>query len=122
MRIEIKRIYAPAEEADGRRVLVDRLWPRGVSKRDARLDEWLKDAAPSPGLRAWFGHREENFERFSEMYRFELDADAAKQSAVRHLLELARAGKLTLLYAARSETVNHAAVLRGVLEERIGDL
>jgi len=122
MRIEIKRIYAPAEEADGRRVLVDRLWPRGVSKRDARLDEWLKDAAPSPGLRAWFGHREENFERFSEMYRFELDADAAKQSAVRHLLELARVGKLTLLYAARSETVNHAAVLRGVLEERIGDL
>ena len=119
MRIEIKRIYEPAAEGDGRRVLVDRLWPRGVSKQSARLDEWLKDAAPSPELRTWFGHREENFERFSELYRVELGADPEKKAAVKHLLEVAKEGKLTLLYAARDGTANHAAVLREVLEERI---
>ena len=119
MGVEIKRIYAPAEEADGRRVLVDRLWPRGVSKESARLDEWLKGVAPSPELRAWFCHKDENFERFSELYRVELHADPEKKEAVKHLLELAREGKLTLLYAARDGAVNHAAVLRNFLEERL---
>jgi uncharacterized protein YeaO (DUF488 family) len=119
MGIEIKRIYEPAAEGDGRRVLVDRLWPRGVSKQEARLDEWLKDVAPSPALRAWFGHMEENFDEFSKMYRLELDTDPVKQAAVRHLLEAGQAGKVTLLYGARSATVNHAAVLRGYLRERM---
>jgi len=119
MGFEIKRIYAPASEDDGRRVLVDRLWPRGVSKQQARLDEWLKDVAPSPALRAWFGHREEHFDRFAEMYQLELDADPMKQAAVRHLLEVGNAGKVTLLYGARSATVNHAAVLQRYLRERM---
>ena len=72
MSIEIKRIYEPASEADGLRVLVDRLWPRGVTKAEARLGEWLKDAAPSPALRTWFCHKEELVDQFSELYRSEL--------------------------------------------------
>ncbi len=118
MSIEIKRIYEPEGEADGTRVLVDRLWPRGVSKQKAQLDEWLKDVAPSPSLRAWFGHKAENFLEFSQLYRAELDLVPAKQLAVLHLLEIARAGNLTLVYSAKSETLNHAAVLWQYLLEK----
>ena len=64
MSVEIKRIYEPADETDGRRVLIDRLWPRGISKQKAQVDEWLKDVAPSPSLRVWFGHKAENFPEF----------------------------------------------------------
>jgi len=120
MSIEIKRIYEPASEEDGRRVLVDRLWPRGVSRQQARLDEWLKDAAPSPALRTWFGHKAENFEEFSDLYRRELDVDPAKQPAVLRLIELGKAGRVTLLYAAKSPAVNHAAVLQKYLLEKMG--
>lgn len=112
MDIVIKRVYEAPEAADGARVLVDRLWPRGISKERARLDEWLKDAAPSTALRTWFGHRMENFGEFSRLYRAELETDPVKQEAVRHLLALAQGGRLTLLYGAKSDTVNHAAVLR----------
>ncbi len=118
MEIKIKRIYEPQSEADGRRVLVDRLWPRGVSKQRAQLDEWLKDVAPSPSLRVWFGHKAESFPEFSQLYRAELDAAPAKQPPVLHLLKIAETDTLTLVYAAKSETVNHAAVLRQYLLER----
>ncbi|MGD9560317.1 MAG: DUF488 domain-containing protein [Oscillospiraceae bacterium] len=111
-----KRIYLPAEATDGARVLVDRLWPRGISKERAALAAWLKDAAPSTALRQWFGHEPERFEDFSEKYRLELAADPEKQPAIRELLNMAQAGRVTLLYAAKSPTVNHAVVLKGYLD------
>lgn len=114
--IRIKRVYeAPAKE-DGYRVLVDRLWPRGVSKQKAALDLWLKDVAPSPELRIWFGHQPERFSEFSALYLAELD----KNPATKTLLELhAKHQQLTLLYAAKNEAVNHALVLNDFLRAHI---
>lgn len=121
MSFEIKRIYEPASEDDGKRVLVDRLWPRGVTKEAARLDEWLKEIAPSPQLRTWFGHESEKFDEFASRYRLELDNDPQKQAAVRYLFSLNKAGKVTLLYGAKSDSVNHAAVLQQYLMEWLTD-
>jgi uncharacterized protein YeaO (DUF488 family) len=105
----IKRIYEPAGEGDGVRVLVDRLWPRGVSKQDAALDRWLKEIAPTPELRAWFGHEPGRFEEFADRYRAELEGNPALDC----LLDIVReAESVTLLYAARDPDCNHAAVLR----------
>jgi uncharacterized protein YeaO (DUF488 family) len=114
----IKRIYELPADADGWRVLVDRLWPRGVARDRAHLDEWLKDAAPSPALRAWFGHKSENFDEFSRLYRAELAKEPAQKSAVARLLEIEKTRGVTLVYAAKSETINHAAVLRAFLLEQ----
>ncbi|HEY8753594.1 MAG TPA: DUF488 family protein [Arthrobacter sp.] len=110
----IKRIYdAPAGD-DGCRVLVDRLWPRGVSKENAQLDLWLKDIAPSPPLRKDFGHMRERFENFAQNYRHELDDNPAVDT----LLELAAAhSRVTLLYGARDPEVNHARVLLEFMRE-----
>lgn len=122
--VAIKRVYEPAAPEDGLRVLVDRLWPRGVSKAEARLDEWAKDVAPSPELRkAWHadpeGHEPEHFRVFSEEYRAEL-ADGAGSTALDRLVELARsAPRVTLLYGAKDEHVNHAVVLRDALQARL---
>jgi uncharacterized protein YeaO (DUF488 family) len=110
----IKRIYDDAAPDDGIRVLVDRLWPRGIKKVDARLDHWLKDVAPSPELRVWFDHKPERFEKFREQYVGELSGNPA-------LAELARLGKgkiVTLLYGARDPKINHAVVLQSVLRNR----
>lgn len=114
--IRIKRIYEAPSQSDGRRVLVDRLWPRGVSKEEARLDEWLKEVAPSSELRRWFDHDPEKFEEFRKRYETEL---AEKEEAV-ELLESAAEedGTLTLLYAAKDGTHNHAVVLRDFLRRR----
>lgn len=114
-RVRLKRVYEPAGPDDGRRVLVDRLWPRGLPKTAAAADEWLRDVAPSPELRRWFGHDPERFGAFAERYRAEL----AGSPALAALLDAARRGPLTLLYAARDERVNHARVLAAVLEERL---
>ncbi|HEY2335719.1 MAG TPA: DUF488 domain-containing protein [Solirubrobacterales bacterium] len=106
--LTIKRIYEPPSGEDGLRILVDRLWPRGVSKQDAALDLWLKEVAPTPELRAWFGHAPQRFEEFSARYRAELEANPALD----RLLDAAReAESVTLLYAARDRKFNHAAVL-----------
>lgn len=107
--IETKRIYdAPAHD-DGYRVLIDRLWPRGISKERAALDLWLKEIAPSPELRTWFGHRPDRFAEFARRYRAEL----TENTAVKELRELATShNKLTLLYAAKDPAINHAVVLR----------
>ncbi|MEI5584893.1 DUF488 domain-containing protein [Agromyces sp. CCNWLW208] len=104
----MKRVYDAPEPADGVRVLVDRLWPRGVSKERAELDEWAKDVAPSPGLRTeWHRHRD-RFDEFAARYREELDANPATEA----LLETGRAHeRVTLVYGARDEQVNHVAVL-----------
>ena len=107
-----KRVYDEADADDGFRVLVDRLWPRGVSKRDAALDLWLKDVAPSPELRVWFGHRADRFAEFSARYTAELDTSPA----VDELRRIARTNPtVTLLYGARDPDVNHAVVLAGFL-------
>lgn len=108
----LKRIYAEAEPGDGYRVLVDRLWPRGVSKQKAQLDEWCKDVAPSPELRTWFGHQHERFTEFAERYRAELDASGA---AVELKRRLADQPVVTLLIAAREPANDHGAVLLDVL-------
>lgn len=110
---QIKRIYEPADEHDGFRVLVDRLWPRGVSRERAALDEWLKDVAPSPELREWFGHKPEYFEEFAARYEAELHNN---QTAVQALRDFEKQHtKVTLLYAAHDPSINHAVVLRDYL-------
>ncbi len=114
MAIQLKRIYDPAAEDDGTRVLVDRIWPRGVAKADAALDEWCKSVAPSTDLRKWFGHDRERWEEFVRRYRAELDA--AENEAIDTLEQLAKNGPLTLLYAARDTECNHAVVLKAWLE------
>lgn len=113
--IQIKRIYDPAAAADGQRVLVDRLWPRGVSKIRAALDAWLKDVAPSTELRTWFGHDPARFDEFAVRYTAELDSDPAKRAAVKTLLDMARRGPVTLLYGAKDPRVSHALVLQRYL-------
>jgi len=111
--VAIKRIYAPPEHGDGWRVLVDRLWPRGISKQRAALDEWLADLAPSAALRQWFHHDPTRWREFGARYRAELRAHAATLQALR---QRARRQRVTLLYAARDPQVNHAVVLRAVLQ------
>jgi len=111
MTFHIKRIYDPAGPDDGLRVLVDRLWPRGIRKVDAHLDRWLKDIAPSPELRVWFDHKPERFEQFSEQYRSELSTNPALEE----LSELGKGKEVTLLYGARDPAINHAVVLQNVL-------
>jgi len=109
---EIKRVYEDAADSDGFRVLVDRLWPRGLSKQRAALDEWLADIAPSTALRKWFHHDPARWEEFGRRYRAELRGHAAQLQALRRR---ARGQRVTLLYGARDVRINHARVLREVL-------
>lgn len=113
-KIKIKRIYDEPTDGDGYRVLVDRLWPRGVSKKNARLDEWNKEIAPSPELRKWFDHKEERFQEFRRLYREELIANAKE---LNRLKALAKREAVTLLYGAKDPTINHAVVLKELLIE-----
>lgn len=108
LRVAVKRAYEPAGPKDGRRVLVDRLWPRGVSKDKAAIDLWLKEIAPSTTLRQWFGHDPARWEEFQHRYRAELDAN---DEVVAQLSEVIRAGKTTLVYGAKDEAHNDAVVL-----------
>jgi uncharacterized protein YeaO (DUF488 family) len=108
----IKRVYEPATSADGIRVLVDRLWPRGVSKTKAKLDHWMKEVAPSPALRMRFNHRPERFAEFRKHYREELAANRA----VGELRKLGKRKRVTLLYGARDPKINHAVVLLAALK------
>ncbi|GHG52159.1 hypothetical protein GCM10018779_13000 [Streptomyces griseocarneus] len=112
--MRVRRVYDAPEKADGGRVLVDRIWPRGVSKEAAALDEWCKDVAPSTGLRTWYGHDPARFEEFARRYRAEL-RDADHEAAVRHLGELIGHGTLTLLTATKDVGISGAVVLREVL-------
>lgn len=114
MKILIKRAYEAPAARDGTRVLVDRLWPRGLTKDAARIDEWLKEVAPSTALRRWFGHEPAKFDEFRRRYRKELQGRAAWEQ----LEALARSGTLTLVYSARDEQHNNAVVLRQLLEEQ----
>jgi len=112
--VRIKRVYERPDARDGMRVLVDRLWPRGVSHDRALADLWLKEAAPSDALRRWYGHAPARWESFRRKYRAEL---AARAGILRLLDDLRRRGPLTLLYGARDVARNNAVVLREVLEE-----
>lgn len=114
-KIVIKRIYDDAHDSDGQRVLVDRMWPRGVSKERAELNHWLKDIAPSPGLRTWWDHDPQRFQEFADRYEQELsDEDHTEQ--VDELIEMVHDhARVTLLYAAKDESVNHARVLQDYL-------
>ena len=112
-RIQIKRIYEAAAADDGFRVLIDRLWPRGISKERAALDDWWKDIAPSPELRTWFGHKEERFAEFAEKYRAELSTGTAAPTHMVTVNEHLTAGEnVTLLYGAKDPKINQALVLR----------
>ncbi|MFA6060463.1 MAG: DUF488 domain-containing protein [Taibaiella sp.] len=112
MTIFIKRIYELPSTDDGYRVLVDRLWPRGVKKQDARIDEWLKDVAPSTELRKWFNHEPEKWKAFTKKYAEELRASSAYKS-LQSLIE--QQETVTLVYAARDEHFNQAAALQQIL-------
>lgn len=116
MGIRTKRAYERPAHADGARVLVDRMWPRGVKKEDAAIDRWVKEAAPSTELRRWFGHDPGKWAEFQERYRAELDANP---QAVEPLLALARRRTLTLVYGARDTEHNNAEALRAYLEARL---
>lgn len=112
MDIRIKRVYEPAEASDGFRVLVDRLWPRGLRKDAAQLDEWAKEVAPSTDLRRWFAHDPERYDEFVHRYHAELD----RNDAVRRLRrQAAEHGTLTLLYSAHDEEHNQATALLAYL-------
>lgn len=114
MKIVIKRAYDEPSSSDGYRVLVDRLWPRGIKKESLLLDEWCKDVAPSTELRQWFGHDPARFDEFRQSYAAEL----AGSSAPEELLQRAAGhDKLTLVYAAKDPKINHALVLRDYLEK-----
>jgi len=113
----LKRVYDPAEREDGLRVLVDRLWPRGMRKEEARVDIWMKDIAPSPALRQWFGHRPERFEEFGRRYQEELQWDTDHRECVKELMKHLEKGTVTLLYAARDEIHNHAVILKQYLDD-----
>jgi uncharacterized protein YeaO (DUF488 family) len=110
----IKRIYEPPSEADGYRMLVDRLWPRGLRKQDAALHEWNREIAPSVALRRWFGHKAEHYVRFARLYEQELREKKAELNRIR---AIAGTGPLTLLYAARDPERNHARILLSVLKQ-----
>ncbi len=115
--IRVRRVYEEAEADDGYRVLVDRLWPRGVAKAVLAMDEWAKDAAPSPELRRWYGHDPERFPEFAHRYRGELEAPPAAE-ALDRLAARARGGPVTLLTAARDVDRSSAAVIRAAILEK----
>jgi len=111
--VQIKRIYEERSDTDGRRILVDRLWPRGISKERAAIDLWMKDIAPSVELRRWFGHDPSRWEEFRARYRREL---AEKENLLSTLREMERGGTVTLIYAAKDMDHNNAVVLKEAIE------
>ena len=115
--VRVARIYDEPSADDGRRILVDRLWPRGVSKERARLDDWCKEVAPSDELRRWYGHDPERFEEFSARYRAEL-AEGERAEALARIAAEAASGVVTLLTATKEVEISQAAVLKDVVEER----
>ena len=114
--VDVKRVYEQAADEDGVRILVDRLWPRGVSKERAALSGWLKEVAPSPDLRRWWHHDPERFEDFARRYRTELDDNPALED----LLSIVREhDRTTLVYAAKDPAVNHALILRDYIRQAL---
>jgi len=115
-RVQVRRVYDPPNVDDGQRVLVDRLWPRGLSKDKAHLDEWCKQVAPSTELRGWYGHDPDLFDEFAQRYRAEL-GDGERAEALAHLRDLAGHGRLTLLTASKRDDISEATVLAEILNK-----
>lgn len=113
MRIKLKRAYEAPAKTDGKRILVERLWPRGLTREAAKLDDWFKEIAPSLELRKWYGHDPEKWPEFQKRYRAEL---AANKDAARRLRALCEKGTVTFVYAAKDEERNSAVVLKSYLE------
>ena len=113
--LRLKRAYVPAEPEDGVRILIDRLWPRGVSKAKAALDDWMKEIAPSSGLRQWFGHDPARWPEFQRRYKSELRQHAEE---LEHIRALAKAKTVTLVYSAHDEKHNDAVVLKDILLQK----
>ncbi len=114
-KVQVRRVYDDPAPGDGTRVLVDRIWPRGMTKEKATLDEWCKQVAPSAALRKWYGHDPERFEEFTRRYREEL-TEPGRAEALAHLRRLARTGTLTLLTASKAADISEATVLAGLLQ------
>ena len=112
--LKIKRVYDAPSSDDGVRILVDRLWPRGLKKEDAHLDFWDKDIAPSNELREWFGHKPERFDEFSKKYMQELKAHEDRLKEIKDML---KTKNVTLVYAAKDTNDNHAVVLKKVIDK-----
>ena len=115
--IRVKRVYEPVSPRDGKRFLVDRVWPRGLKKEQLVLELWARDAAPSTRLRKWFGHREERWTEFLDRYAAEL---ATRHESWQPILNAARRGTVTLLFAAKDEERNNAVALQRFLRRRVG--
>lgn len=111
MSVTLKRVYDPPSKSDGKRVLIDRLWPRGLSKEKARVDLWLKEIAPSTELRKWFNHDPEKFAEFNKRFRAELKGNPA----LAELKKLVAAGPVTIVYSASDQLHNNAVVLQQIL-------
>jgi uncharacterized protein YeaO (DUF488 family) len=116
MTIDLKRAYDPPAKGDGRRILVDRVWPRGIAKHDLQIDAWLKDVAPSTELRKWFRHDPTKWDEFRKRYALELEQ---RSEALNELVEKARAGHVTLVFSAKDTQHNNAVALREHLERRL---
>ena len=115
MSIQLKRVYEKPAKADSRRVLVDRVWPRGLTKREARVDEWLKEIAPSAKLRKWFGHDPARWKEFKKRYAAELDD---QRDQVEHLARVAKQRTVTLLFGAKDTSHNNAVALKEYIARR----
>jgi uncharacterized protein YeaO (DUF488 family) len=115
--IKLKRIYEKPERTDGKRVLIDRLWPRGLRKEEARIDKWLREIAPSDELRRWYGHKIERWKEFRKRYRAELSKAPVKE-LVDELRKEGKHSTVTLLFAATDSENSNAAVLKEILENR----
>lgn len=113
--INIKRVYDPVSPQDGRRILVDRLWPRGIKKEKAGIDEWLKDIAPSNELRKWFSHDPSKWQEFRDRYKKDLKN---KQGLIEKIMTEIKKGPVTILYSAKDVEHNNARVLKEVIEEQ----
>ena len=116
MPIDLRRAYDPPAKSDGRRILVDRVWPRGIARDDLQIDAWLKDLAPSTALRKWFGHDPAKWDEFRKRYARELEQ---RSEALEALVEKARAGHVTLVFSAKDTLHNNAVALREHLERRL---
>lgn len=116
--ISLKRIYETAAPEDGYRILIDRLWPRGISKPEAAIDEWMKEIAPSPELRKWFGHKPERYAEFTDHYIRELEEDPERGRLAAKIGEIVLEQPVTLVYAAKDPEHNHANVLHQWLLSR----
>lgn len=112
--VKIKRVYEPPDKEDGLRILIDRLWPRGLTKEKAKVDEWLKELAPSTGLRKWFNHDPDKWKEFQKRYQQELKENTEE---VARLKELLKKGNTTLVYGAKDEEHNDAVVLKEWLQK-----